>query len=544
MKKLDPADATKLMLSAGVLPLVKFQTSRSKWKCKCLTCGRTVFPAHSSIKQNPGSRGCNYCAKEKTQSVLRIRNYQNAMAFLSSNELSINSPYVSAKARMVFQCQRCNEVFNSTFMDLKSGRKVCVCKKLPRKSLAAAFPELAKELHPSANGFKTAETIGTGTRSDVWWICPNKHEYQASPANRVQGSSCRFCLGMEAYSGETDLFTLFPKLCSELASAEDKKLATVTRPGSNRKLSWRCKINSAHIYQMSPFDRTVLKAGCSFCAGKRVLSGDNDFASHYPEATSEWDYETNFPIRPELVHKGSNSKYAWICNFDSKHRWYASPNDRQTRGCQKCAWFQPGRNDLKTKAAELGRSHLIEEWDIQRNGVGPDQVAYSSNDLAYWICPKMPQKHFYQAKTSNRWFGGTGCPTCAPTAYDANSAGILYFIQNRKLGARKIGITNLNAKTKRVEKFVASGWEVLTTYTDTNGLLIRRTEEILLRRIREEFGLPQYLTQADMRGMSGATETFSDSGVSNETLLREIEYEYRRSQSKLDLSRLDSLTLA
>lgn len=543
MKKLNPDDAAKVMLRAGVMPLEDFHGSNAKWKCRCLTCGRIVFPAHSSIKQNPKSRGCNYCAKEKTQSVLRARHYQNALSFLASNELEIVGPYLNAKARADFHCLRCDETFPTTFMDLRAGKKVCTCKKLPRNSLASSRPDLANELHPSANGLKSAETIGTGMRDNVWWVCPNNHEYEATPANRVGGSGCRFCLGMEAYEGESDLLTLYPDLCKELATQADKEIASKTRPGSNLKLNWRCTINPKHIYPMSPNDRTAIGAGCSFCAGKRVSPGDNDFASQFPEAALEWDFEANFPVRPEDVHKGSNTRFAWVCSFNPTHKWTATPNSRQRSGCQKCSWFQPGRNDLATKAGELGKANLVDEWDAKLNGFGPDQVAYASNDLAYWRCPKFPEKHSYQAKVSNRWFGNSGCPTCAPTAYDANSPGILYFIQNTALGARKIGITNLNAKTKRVDKFVSGGWEVITTYTNDNGLLIRRTEEVMLRRIREEFDLPQFLTQSDMRGMSGATETFSLEGVSNNQLLLEIDYEYIRAQSKLNVARLDSLVL-
>jgi hypothetical protein len=137
MKKLDPEEAKAIMLRAGVLPLEKFATSSSKWKCRCLTCGQITYPAHSSIKQNPNSRGCNFCAKERTQSVLRSRNYASALAYLSEVDLEITGPYISAKSLAVFHCLRCDERFNATFMDIRGGRRVCVCKKLPRKSLAS-----------------------------------------------------------------------------------------------------------------------------------------------------------------------------------------------------------------------------------------------------------------------------------------------------------------------------------------------------------------------------------------------------------------------
>jgi hypothetical protein len=543
MRPLDQAAAREAMIRAGVLPLEAYKGSSAKWRCKCLTCGKTVFPAHSSIKQNPGSRGCNFCAKQATQDVLRARNYQKATLFFKDSELRILGSYVNAKTRSTFICTRCDAEFETTYSDLQSGRKTCRCKKKPRNSLAVSYPELAKELHPTANGFKTASTIGSGMRSNVWWICKNNHEFEASPANRVRGSACRFCAGMEAYSGESDLATLFPELCLELATDKERLKAEKTRPGSPQKLIWQCKKNILHIYEMSAFDRTSNGSGCSYCAGKRVLAGDNDFASNYPEQALEWDYAANYPARPETTAKASNLKFAWVCGFNSTHKWLASPNDRRSRGCLQCSRFQIGRNDLATKAEQSGRGHLVREWADDLNGITASMVSYSSNDQAFWRCSKYPSKHVYQAKVSNRWFGNTGCPTCSPSAYDANSAGILYFIENPKLGARKIGITNRDAKHKRLEKFLSQGWQNIAAFEHENGLIIRRIEEVILRRIREEFKLPQFLDQSAMRGMAGATETFSIDGISNGALIAELEYEFARSKSKLDVARLDSLLL-
>ena len=544
MKKLDSKAATELMIKAGVFPLEDYPGSAKHWKCKCLKCGQIVWPQHSSIKQNPGSGGCNPCAKVQTQVVLRKRNYENALSFLRQNELTLLGAYQSAKARALFRCERCGTEFSASYTDFTSNGRTCSCKKLPRKALKDSNPELARELHPTANGLLTPEYIGTGMRTNVWWICPNKHEYAATPANRVAGTSCRYCLGMEAYEGESDLATLYPGLCKELATKGELAKAKKLRPGSNEKLMWRCPKNNKHVYPMTPVDRINAGSGCSYCAGKHVLTGDNDFLSLFPEQAAEWDYDANFPQRPETVHSGSNERYAWICAFDSSHRWLASPGARQKSGCMKCSHFQTGRNDLRTKALQAGRVELIEEWDALKNNRSASEVSYASNDLFYWICPKFPNEHSYPAIVGNRWFGASGCPTCSPTAYDANSPGVLYFIENRTLGARKIGITNKNAKTKRVEKFLKAGWTLILRVENEDGFLIRRTEQILLRQVREEHKLPEFLEKSDMRGMGGSTETFSSEGVPNDVLRQQIIYEYERSKSRLDIAKLEKIQLS
>jgi len=543
VRKLNPQAAIDLMIKAGVMPIEEYPGSAKHWKCKCLKCGAIVWPQHSSIKQNPGSGGCNPCAKVQTQVVLRKRNFENALKFLSTNDLVLLGPYKSAKTRCLFRCKRCGKEFFASYTDFTSNGRTCTCKKLPRNPIGARYPQLAKELHPTANGLLTPEHVGTGKRSKVWWLCPNQHQYEATPANRVSGSSCRYCLGMEAYVGESDLSTLYPELCKDLATAEDRSRARLLRPGSNEILSWRCQKNKKHVYPMSPYDRTTSGSGCSYCAGKRVMTGDNDFLSKYPEQSLEWDYDSNFPQRPETVHSGSNERFAWICSFNPAHKWVATPNNRQRSGCLKCSHFKPGRNDLQTMALKASRPELVREWDSVRNNRTAAEVAYASNDIFHWVCSKFPENHSFTSKVSNRWFGESGCPTCSPSAYDATSPGVLYFIENTSLSARKIGITNRDAKTKRIQKFVNIGWKLIFKLEDDDGYLIRGVEQNLLRMIRDEHELPQFLEKTDMRGMGGSTETFSSEGVKSEDLLIQIQFEYEKLKSRINNSKLDKLKL-
>lgn len=60
-RKTDPADAETKMRESGLEPLVPYPGAAKGWKCRCLTCGRTVFPHYSSIQQGGGS--CRFCSK-------------------------------------------------------------------------------------------------------------------------------------------------------------------------------------------------------------------------------------------------------------------------------------------------------------------------------------------------------------------------------------------------------------------------------------------------------------------------------------------------
>ena len=60
--------------------------------------------------------------------------------------------------------------------------------------LATVNPSLAREWHPTLNGKLTAKQVTAGSsKKKVWWLCPRGHEYQATVANRSNGTGCPIC---------------------------------------------------------------------------------------------------------------------------------------------------------------------------------------------------------------------------------------------------------------------------------------------------------------------------------------------------------------
>jgi len=58
--KVDEADAIKIMLKAKLKPLEPYIDNRTRWKSKCLKCEQIVYPIYNSITTGQG--GCRYCA--------------------------------------------------------------------------------------------------------------------------------------------------------------------------------------------------------------------------------------------------------------------------------------------------------------------------------------------------------------------------------------------------------------------------------------------------------------------------------------------------
>ena len=78
--------------------------------------------------------------------------------------------------------------------------------------------------------------------------------------------------------------------------------------------------------------------GCPYCAGKRVIPGENDLASLYPEVAAQWHPTLNGTLTPDQVTAGSHRTAWWEC--PSGHIWKAIVYSRagpQKCGCPVCA---------------------------------------------------------------------------------------------------------------------------------------------------------------------------------------------------------------
>lgn len=135
--------------------------------------------------------------------------------------------------------------------------------------------------------------------------------------------------------GVNDLETQNPLLASEWHPTKNGGISPRDIAlNSNKKVWWLCAMG--HTYEATPNNR-VRGKGCPYCSGRRVLPGKNDLLTKNPELAAEWDYEKNYPIRPEDIMPGRNKTAWWICK-NCGHNWKAVINNRSRgSGCPKCA---------------------------------------------------------------------------------------------------------------------------------------------------------------------------------------------------------------
>jgi very-short-patch-repair endonuclease len=129
----------------------------------------------------------------------------------------------------------------------------------------------------------------------------------------------------------------------------------------------------------------------------------------HSEISNEWDYEKNYPLRPENFSYGVKNKIWWLCQ--SGHSFQATINHRtgkkQQTGCPQCSGRVASNENNLLKIFPV----ISKEWHPTKNGeLTPEQVTSKSGKKVWWVCPK---GHNYDATVHNRTGNNSGCPYCA-----------------------------------------------------------------------------------------------------------------------------------
>lgn len=305
-------------------------------------------------------------------------------------------------------------IYNRTSKS-KSGCPYCDGKKVLKgfNDLATLYPEIAAEWDYEKNYPLRPDEVTKCSKKKVFWICKLGHSYPARIASRTyrqQGTSCPYCSGRLPIKGENDLLTLYPEIAAEWDYKKNYPLRPEdVKPNSCKKVFWICELG--HSYQAWIHDRTGAgKTGCPYCDGKKVLKGFNDLATFYPKIAAEWDYEKNYPLRPEDVTNCSEKRVFWVCKLGHSYPAKIVSRTRMGSGCPYCARKLPikGENDLLTVFPDVSA-----EWDYEKNyPLCPENCLPQSNKRVFWICKL---GHSYEAKICERTRKDrpTGCPYCA-----------------------------------------------------------------------------------------------------------------------------------
>lgn len=498
---------------------------RLGWRCGL---GHTW---EATVRNRVGGQGCPTCAGKRVLPGFNdfATRFPNLLPEISKNKNSDFDPtqvFPSNAKSIWWECSQGHEwqaSINSRAIS-SSGCPYCRAETWSRKrrgvkaifvpgkdDLATRYPSLAQEWNFDLNERLTPADVRSSDKTLVWWDCPKGHAYQNSTWNRVIGSKCTICAGKKVVAGINDFASRNPELVGQFDIERNEGITPYEITAKSlKKYWWKCA--EGHSFFASPAVRTKGN-GCPVCANYEVLKGFNDFQSKSPELAFEWDISLNGQFKADQVYFDSIKKYFWKCSLG--HSFKQSPQGRlRGVGCPVCSNREllRGFNDIATRYPSL-----VEEWDFEKNGgKNLDSLFSITHTKHQWVCA---EGHRWTASLANR-INGAGCPSCANYGYDPNKSSYFYFIKNEDLLSFKIGIANVG--TDRLKVWQRFGWETLF-YIEGTGRQILKLETMLLRWVRHELKLSQFLTQEDMRGHKGATETFAMDSVDTGEVLKAIE---------------------
>ena len=342
-----------------------------------------------------------------------------------------------------------------------------------KHSLLETNPELSKEFDSDANR-TTPDKVSINDNKKYWWKCSTcGFRWQAAPYNRNRGTGCPKCnkithtsfpeqaiffyvskeypdtINGDKHLGvELDIFIPSINIAIEYDGEawhqnikKDEKKNSVCEKNKIKLI--RIREKSCWFWPQTAYLKCISAESGSndslkeaiemlffelrndlYCPDINIFRDEieiksqymnaklkNSLLEKYPEISKEWNYEKNYPVKPDNVDYGSGTKYWWICP-KCGYEYQMTPNSRTCKGsgCPVCAHDVPlqGVNDFKTINPEL-----MKEWDYERNNalnLDPSKLLPKSEKKAWWICTKCG--HRWQSMICNRK-NGRGCPVCA-----------------------------------------------------------------------------------------------------------------------------------
>ncbi len=276
--------------------------------------------------------------------------------------------------------------------------------------LSVRFPELIKDWDFEKNKLHPDEYTIT-SRESVYWICPKEgHSWKTRIGRRVyENRTCSVCNKLNANKPKTyseSFAGKYPEYLKYWDYEKNEIGPDEIKPKSTKKVWMICE--KKHSYE-APVNGISRGRGCSYCSGKKIGYG-NDFKSHYPKQSSEWDYENNLK-GPENYTKSSTYRANWICKNDKRHRWSQTLNARSRGvGCPYCTNQKIGfGNDLESKFPNVAKY-----WDKNKNSKLASEVFPASNKKAWWLCENNHSHYVVIAhKVARRNAKTKGCAYCA-----------------------------------------------------------------------------------------------------------------------------------
>lgn len=140
MPALDPKFAEQNMVRWGYKPLEPYTKASNKWKCKCLSCKKTVYVVYADINRFRGRNGCKNCGYRIDE--------KKAISIMASQDFQPLTRYKNSKTPWKSKCMKCGKISNPSFKTVSKGSKCVYCKGIKVDEEDAIKLFLSRNLKP------------------------------------------------------------------------------------------------------------------------------------------------------------------------------------------------------------------------------------------------------------------------------------------------------------------------------------------------------------------------------------------------------------
>ncbi len=370
----------------------------------------TSVPEHSwqaTIRSRVRSTGCcKQCYRSRMVSSkhsLATTHPHLADEWDFNKNAPVKPDQISAESRkkMWWLCGRTdNHSWRASIALRANGKSTCpVCQPVKKISLAAGDPQLALEWCTRLNGKLSPSDVSLRTSREVWWQCPNSHQWKCRiNARSIKGSGCPHCRKQFPMLCETH-----PQLAAEWHPTRNGALTpAVVRRNAQIRVWWQCVKDSTHEWEAFVHRRIYTNAQCPFC--RRKHPGAERIANL--DIFKEWHPLKNGEQNSADVSSKSGQNVWWQCQIDSSHEWTARVASR-VNGHASCPFCK------LTKRASSRRSQFANEWHPNRNGdLKISSLSDDSDEEVWWQCQDNPS-HEWSASINKRITSrNANCPIC------------------------------------------------------------------------------------------------------------------------------------
>ena len=133
----------------------------------------------------------------------------------------------------------------------------------------------------------------------------------------------------------------------------------------------------------------------------------NALSNTHKDLSMEWDYEKNFPLKPENFTFGSHYKAWWSCT-NKKHPSFDQIIKSRVKG-DGCPYCSHHKVIFEDSIAYL-HPEIARQWHYALNDKLPEKISENSGYEAWWICPLKGCE--YQKVVRHRTIKKQDCKEC------------------------------------------------------------------------------------------------------------------------------------